>query len=257
MEAVGTTLVRSAGSLEEALALVGKMGFHLVELGIQSWCDLRPQNLVSDYERESARLKALLRKYDLTPVAFNAGLGDNGLEEAAAIAALASELSVRVVTINPGSAEADFEQEVERLRKLVGIFAARDVQASLETHMFSMTEQPEDALKLVREVEGLGLTLDVSHYYCNGSENRTGPLMPYVRHVHIRDCGRTWERIQMPYGEGLLELERWRNGLRDAGYEGRVAVEYIDLPNVAFSVEEASVRCKTAIESVWGGANHD
>lgn len=252
MEAAGTTLVRSKGSLEEAIAAVSQMGFRLVELGVQPWCDLKPQNLVQNYEWEAKRLKDLLQKNGLTPVAINAGLGEDWSEEAQAIARLASELSVKVVTTNPRKPEADFAEEVARLQNLVEIFTEKGIQVTLETHMFSMTEQPENALRLAHQVTGLGLTLDVSHYYCNESEDRTDQLLPYVKHVHLRDCGRQWEQIQLPFGEGLLDIGLWAGKLRSVGYEGVVAVEYIDLPGVGFSVEEASVGCKAAIESEWG-----
>lgn len=253
MEAVGSTLVRSQGSLEEAVAAVSRMGFRLVEIGVQSWCDFRPQALVGDYEGERARLQGLLDKYGLVPVAFNAGLGEDWLEEAQAIARLAAELSVAVVTTNPSSPESDLAEEAARLNRLVGIFAAQGVQVTLETHMFSLTEQPETARQLAAQVEGLGLTLDISHYYCNETEGQIGSLLPYVKHVHIRDCGRGWENIQLPYGTGLLDLERWAAELRSSGYTGHLAVEYIDLAGVAFAVEEASIRCKAAIEATWGG----
>lgn len=253
MEAVGSTLVRSQGSLEEAIGAVSRMEFRLVEIGVQSWCDFRPQALVSDYERERTRLQGLLEKYGLTPVALNVGLGEEWLEEAQAIARLAAELSVSVVTTNPRSVEADRVEEAVRLGKLVDIFAGQGIQVTLETHMFSMTEQPETARQLAAEVEGLGLTLDISHYYCNGTEEQIRNLLPYVKHVHIRDCGRGWENIQLPYGEGMLDLGRWIRELQSSGYAGCMGVEYIDLPGVAFSVEDASMSCKAAIESTWGG----
>ena len=252
MEAVGSTLIRSQGTLEEALAQVNRMGFRLVELGVQPWCDLKPENLMNRYERELARVQRLLEQHQLTAVGLNAGLTERTPEEMQMLAALANDLSIKIITTNPRSPETDFAGEAEQLRELVRICAAAGAQATIETHMFSMTEKPENALRLAQHVPGLGLTLDVSHYYCNGSEDRISPLLPFVKHVHIRDCGRTWDRIQMPFGEGLLELKRWADELRAAGYNGFIAVEYIDLPDVAFAVEEATVNCKKAIEAIWG-----
>ncbi len=251
MEAVGTTLVRSQGTLEEALALVSRMGFRLVELGVQPWCDLKPEKLLACYEQEVARVRSLLEQHDLTAVALNAGLVERTAEGMRMLAALAHDLSVKLVTLNPRSPETGFPEEAGELREFAGICKSQGVQAAVETHMFSTTEQPENALKLAQQVPGLGLTLDVSHYYCNGSEDRIRPLLPYVKHVHIRDCGRTWDRIQMPFGEGLLDLKRWADELRTARYNGWMAVEYIDLPEVAFPVEEATVNCKKAIEATW------
>ena len=247
-EVISTSLMRSQGTLEEALALVSRMGFRRVELGVLSWCDLKPANLTADYRRELDRVRRLLERFGLKAAALNAGMKDRTPEEMRVLAEFAADVSAEVLTVNPDRADADWDEEIGRLKELVRICAGKGVQAAVETHMFSMTELPENALSLAEHVPGLGLTLDVSHYYCNGSEDRIGPLLPYVKHVHVRDCGRTWDRIQLPCGDGLFDPQRWADELSRSGYEGWITVEYIDLPGTSFSVEEAALRCKQAME---------
>ena len=76
---------------------------------------------------------------------------------------------------------------------------ASGVRLGIETHIGTLTEAPETALQLIQAVAGLGLTLDVSHYYCNSREKAAEALLPFVYHVHLRDCGRGAENNELSH----------------------------------------------------------
>src|SRR5262249_47606487 len=142
---------------------------------------------------------------------------------------LAAALDVPVMTIGAaprGTPEAD---EVARLRALVPVAAARGVTLTVETHTAQLTEWPAAAVRLCREVPGLGLPLDASHFYAGPNAGADfSAVYPYVRHVHLRDAGEDWAHIQVPAGSGRVDFAAIVRGLDAAGYGGKFAIEYID-----------------------------
>ena len=122
-----------------------------------------------------------------------------------------------------------------RLRDLLPVALGRGVQLTVETHVGRLTEVPEVAVRLCREAEGVGLTLDPSHFHAGPNQGADfTAVFPYVRHVHLRDAGTRWEEIQVPAGSGEVDFDALVRGLHGAGYEGKFAIEYIDsIPIVA------------------------
>jgi sugar phosphate isomerase/epimerase len=179
--------------------------------------------------------------------ACNVGLGTADPAEQArrlgAVCDLAAALAVPVITVGAARRDVPEADEVERLRSLVAVAAARGVTLTVETHTGQLTERPDAAVRLCREVAGLGLTLDASHYYAGPNAGADfSAVYPYVRHVHLRDAGQDWAHIQVPAGSGRVDFGAIVRGLDAAGYEGKFAIEYIDsLPIVAGPGEPADV----------------
>ena len=221
---------------------------------LQGWRHLHPLDLLADPEKGYNELRDLLNENDLEAVAFNAGFSAPETDQLSALVSLADQFAVRVITLPSLGADKPISQEVERMKRLVEIADGKGVRLGVETHVGTLTENPETALELVRSVPGLGLTLDVSHYYCNGFEKAAETLLPYVYHVHVRDCGRTTENIELPFGEGLCDFEHWFNLLHHAQYAGNVTVEYIDLPGIRFDHVDSALRCFQACQTFVGGS---
>ena len=148
---------------------------------------------------------------------------------------------------------SDLGQEIDRLQDLVAVADASGVRLGIETHIGTLTEAPETALQLIQAVAGLGLTLDVSHYYCNSREKAAEALLPFVYHVHLRDCGRGAENIQAPMGEGVVDFAHWFRLLQHNGYRGALTVEYIDLAGVDFDVVASAVACYRRCQALNAG----
>src|SRR5690606_29232024 len=101
-----------------------------------------------------------------------------------------------------------------------------DVQLTVETHVGQLTEDPAAAVTIAQKVSGVGLTLDPSHYYAGPAQGRgLEAVLPHVRHVHLRDAGRSWSEIQMPVGEGILPFDDVLAALRTHGYCGDFVAE--------------------------------
>ena len=80
-------------------------------------------------------------------------------------------------------------------------------------------------------VEGLGLTLDPSHYVHGPHGGRDiDELMKYVCHVQLRDT--TKEEMQVPVGQGEIDYGRLMTQLNLIGYSRVLSVHIMDLPSI-------------------------
>ena len=101
---------------------------------------------------------------------------------------------------------------------------------------------------------GLGLTLDPSHYYAGPLQGGAfEALLPYVRHVHLRDAGGSWEEIQVPVGKGRVEFSRLFHLLRQNGYTGDFVIEYIDSIG-SIETDREILAMKALVDREWPGS---
>jgi sugar phosphate isomerase/epimerase len=97
---------------------------------------------------------------------------------------------------------------------------------SFEPHVQSITESPEDALKVVEQVPHLKLTLDYSHFlYLGYTDDQIEPLLPHTGHFHVRQARQGV--LQCGASEGEINFERALSRLCELGYDGWVAFEYV------------------------------
>jgi sugar phosphate isomerase/epimerase len=141
--------------------------------------------------------------------------------------------ATKVVTLVVPSSElgTPFNEEVERLRRLVDLAAMEGARVGMKTHLGCLTEDPDTAVVLCDNVKGLGLTLDPSHYLCGPHANRgMEKLMKYVYHVHLRDS--TSQQLQVRIGQGQIEYGRLINQLEAVGYNRALSVHLGELEGV-------------------------
>src|SRR6202012_2269883 len=91
------------------------------------------------------------------------------------------------------------------------------------------------AVDLCRDVPGLGLTLDPSHFL---QSPRPQPdydvVFPYVQNVHLRDTGQAPGEFQVRVGQGQGEYARIVNMLQRHGYNRAPPVAILDPPDNPF-----------------------
>jgi len=245
MRLAGSTLTFSRAPLPEAAGALARLGFTHVELAaVEGWAHVAPSRLVADFRAEAERVRAACAAAGLTPVGINAGLGatDDPAEQlgaAGAVFRLAAALGVPVVTLPagppgpsaPGSqAGVDLRPAVARLRPLLEEAQRQAVTLAVETHIGSLTEQPDAAAALCRALPGLRLTLDASHFWAGPAQgNGWEAAVPFVAHVHLRDAGfGGWGEIQVWPGRGTVDWAGVSAALAAAAYRGAWVVEYID-----------------------------
>jgi sugar phosphate isomerase/epimerase len=250
---VVSTLGWSKQSLEEAVAGVAALEFGQIDLALhEGWAHVNPSELAAggpaEVRRQAERVRGLIARHEMKRVAAcNVGLrtadADEQQRRLEAVCDLARALEVPVITIGASKRGTPLDDEVARLWRLVPVAAERGVQLTVETHTNQVTELPADAVALCRAVDGLGLTLDASHFHAGPNQGANfHAVLPFVRHVHLRDARSDWAHVQVLAGSGLVDFNTIVRRLHELGYEGKFAIEYIDsLPIVAGEGEPRDV----------------
>ena len=102
----------------------------------------------------------------------------------------------------------------------------RKITFSIEAHVGSIAPKPSAALRLVRSVPGLTLTLDYTHFTRVGlPDSAVEPLVSYASHFHAR-CARKG-RLQTAFQHNAIDYARVLRALRKAEYKGYLGVEYV------------------------------
>ena len=95
-----------------------------------------------------------------------------------------------------------------------------------EAHTGSVADTPARAERLVREVPGLTLTLDYTHFAIEGiPDSEVEPLIKYASHFHARGAAKGV--LQAVIGENTIDYPRIVEVMQQVGYEGFIGVEYI------------------------------
>jgi sugar phosphate isomerase/epimerase len=157
--------------------------------------------------------------------------------------------ATKVVTINVPSAEqgTPFNEEIERLQKLVAIGENDGVRIAMRSKIGRMSEDPDTVKNLCDYVPGLGLALDPSQYHCSNNRNRNyDKLMPHVFNVHLRDSKR--DKLQVKVGQGEIEYGRIITLLQREGYDRALCVDII--PDADVDVRQELRKLRLLLESL-------
>ncbi|MBO0699268.1 MAG: sugar phosphate isomerase/epimerase [Zavarzinella sp.] len=226
------------------------MNFHKVDLALhESGPHLKPSDVVAD----PGRAAQILRKANVAYAAFHVEIdapdADKYRDTLRAVCRLGRVLSVPVVNIPAAPADADFAGEVARLANLCRVAEAEGVILTVETHHRTLTGDPAKAAELCRQVPGLGLTLDPSHYVVGAHPQEDyDDLYPYVRHVRLRDTAP--DRLQVRVGQGHVEYGRIVSQLFRERYERALSVDIRDTPEPDYPMEPEVRKLKFLLESM-------
>jgi len=245
----GSTMIFEPLLLARTAREVSVLGFRYVDIAAFPGGELDPSGMVGAAGATVQRINEACAAADgLSPVAFNSalrGTEDERGEQMRALASVASGVGAKVITLQAAGAEEALEEDLERMRRLVSIACEYGVTLTVETHIYTHTEDPEVALRYASEVQGLGLTLDPTHFAVRPHHWQQGfkDLMPHVRHMHLRPSGRSWDEVQLAVGEGIIDFGELIEDLRMAGYGGALSVEYVrGIPGVDHEAEARRLR---------------
>jgi sugar phosphate isomerase/epimerase len=103
---------------------------------------------------------------------------------------------------------------------------AQGLTFSVEPHVGSLAPSPRDAERLVRDVPGLTLTLDYTHFTRKGlPDSAVEPLLAHASHFHVR--GARKGRLQTSFDKNTIDYRRVLAVMRKLGYTGWLGIEYI------------------------------
>ncbi len=238
--------------LGQALQIIGELDFSKVDLAIhEKGPHLRPSEIAEDVAGAAQRIRI---GPSLSPAAFSVEIeaqGEEFIRQLRAVCRLARLSNVATITIPAAAAGASVDTEVERLKRLVHLAQAEGVILSVETRIGTLTEIPSVAVDLCERVDGLALTLDPSHFLAGPHQGQNYDVVfPYVRHVHLRDSGRSMEKFQVRVGQGEVEYGRIIAQLARHHYERLLTVEILDIPDAPFAVDHEVRKLKYLLESL-------
>lgn len=247
-----STLCFSKYPIEDALRMIREMRFTKADLAIHA---AGPHLTPAEVAADPARAAQLLKAANLPLAAIHLDTGPatpaDARAQLRAVSRLARVSAVPILTVPAAAMGSDLDAEAARLRDWLKLTAAEGLILTVETHSAAITADPLGAAELCRRVPGLFLTLDPSHY-------QVGPhapvdydaLFPLVRHVRLRDTGKTPEQFQVRIGQGELEYGRLITQLERCRYDRALTVDVRDVADNPFPVEPEVRKLKYLLESL-------
>jgi sugar phosphate isomerase/epimerase len=203
--------------LAAAMERLAELEYTAVEIDVhETGGHLRPAEVAA---QPDAAVKACSDLQRLRPVAVSFAVAESPDADSLFTASCKLAKSLGVVTMVVESSElgTPFNGEIERLRRMVAIAAMLDAVVAVKTTAGRMTPDAETTASLCRNVPGLGVTLDPSHFIFGHKKSASWePILKYVRHVHLRDTKP--DTFQVRIGQGSVEYGRLFSQLERVGY---------------------------------------
>jgi sugar phosphate isomerase/epimerase len=249
-----STLCFGRQPLPDALRTISEMGFNKVDVAVrEDGPHLKPSEVAADLGRAVQQLRT---GHGLTVAALHVELApglarDELTSQMKAICRLARVLTTPLVSLPAADAGTDPAAEVERLTLLSRLARFEGVALTVETRTRTLTADPPATVELCRQVPGLGIALDPSHYLINAlSDESFDALYPYVQHVRLRDTSGKTRQFQVRIGQGEIEYGRIVNQLSRYNYNRMLSVDIHDLPETAFEMPPEVRKLKYLLESL-------
>ena len=259
--------VSPAFSLERALQGISAAGLHLVEMvAIPGYCEhLMPDRMG---EQEIEEVRALLSRFDLTPIVVNVAADlttPEGVGFLGETMRVARALDVDTVVAGIEQTETP-EGEARFMRLLPDILALADrydTVVALEVHggLINTGTQGVELLAKLNS-ERLKLTFDMANVVYYGGVlpvedlQRMGrDIGRYVAHVHLKDKANMEPRDYNfpPFGTGILDFRSVLELLYQGGYRGAMTLE-VELdgqPQSPEIVDSAIEESRCYLEQYW------
>lgn len=243
----GCSFAFGSRSLEDTARILNNFGFEVVDLGVCSTenAQVQPVQAAKDPDRWADYVRSILEPWGLSlNECFVLDFGEpiNHPDPAVrlrtrrlfpGLVRFARLVGCSSIMLIPGVVHAEIGEEqsyglaVEELGKLVSMASDGDLFLNIEACQPSVADRPQDAFRLCRDVPGLGLTLDYSHFIDPGfAQSEVEQLHPDSRNFHIRQAAP--EKRVETVEQGTIDFQRVIDLLNESGYGGVLAVEYVD-----------------------------
>ena len=217
--------------LAKAMERLAELEFTAVEIDVhEGGPHLQPGGVAADPEAAIAACSDLQR---LRPVAISLSSPETPelYDRFTACCRLAKSLAVVTMVVDASELGTPFNGEIERLRRMVSIASGLGVVVGVKTTSGRMTQDAETTASLCRNVPGLGVTLDPSHFiYDHKKQASWEPILKYVCHVHLRDTKP--DAFQVRIGQGCVEYGKIVAQLERVGYKRALCAHMPPIENV-------------------------
>lgn len=223
--------------LIQSLQIVSTLGFTRVDVGFEHLAEDPFESPIQRADRMNRFLcDTRLELSDLFPdLPFEANdphpdHQDSNRAAFADMIVTAKKLHAPGITLRPGLPHPEDIALGRRLsvvafREFFSVASDAGVRLSVEPHIGSILQRPDDAMWFLSEVPGLMLTLDYSHFVAIGVPlEKITPLHAYTAHFHLRQARPG--RVQCRAQEGTIPVRKVVQELVACGYTGVVSLEY-------------------------------
>jgi len=227
---------------QDVLEAMVDLGFTSIELPIhheRGW--LKPEDVHDDLER-SAHFARDTHRLDIAALSIELGPErELYYPHFAACCRLAKAIKVVTLIVPASELGTPFNEEIERLRKLVEIASLEGAVVAVKTTIGCMTQDPDTAVVLCDNVKGLRLALDPSHYITGPHQGASiEKVMKYVQHVHLRDS--TNQKLYVRVGQGEIDYGKLIQQLARVNYDRALSVHMPPLEGFDHRAEMRKIR---------------
>jgi sugar phosphate isomerase/epimerase len=228
-------------SPHEALEVLADLQFTAVEIPLhETGRGLKPSEVHNDLER-SARFCRDTHRLDIAALNIELAPGPDYYTHFTSLCKLAKLIKVVTLVVPCSELGTPFNEEIERLRKLVEIASLEGAVVAMKTTIGTMSQDPDTAVVLCDNVKGLRLTLDPSHYITGPHQgNAIDKVMKYVQHVHLRDSSK--QKLHVRVGQGEVDYGKLISQLEKVGYDRALSVDMQPLEGFDHRAEMRKLR---------------
>ncbi len=258
--------------LEESADILKRLGFDLADVGA-GWSGLHqvmPQEAADDPEGQAERLRRVmdargLGVSELFIMHFGKPINHpdpkvrqwsrSMFDRVTEFAQLAKFESVMLIPghVHDELGQTDvqaFDTSIEELHHMVAVAGDKGLQCNIEPCVGSIAQHPADAIRLIKAVPGLALTVDYAHQVqLDYSQEQIEALHPFARHFHAKQSAPG--AFQALPDEGTVDFARIIDKLKADGYDGVVCIEFVEkqeLLDAGWDMQQQTARLKQIVE---------
>lgn len=229
-------------SLRQVCERLVDLEYSNIEIAVfESGNHLKPSAVANDLE---GAIDQCLDTNRLDVVAYDIQIEATGEEyyrQFTAICKLAKATKVVTLTVPSGELGTPFNEEVEKLRRLVDIAVLEGARVSIKSQVGRLSQDPDTVVVLCDNVDGLGVSLDPSHYICGPHNGKNvDKLIPYIHHAHLRDTSKV--EMQVRVGQGEVEYGKLIGQLGKSGYSRGLSVNITESEGIDHMAEMRKMR---------------
>jgi len=227
--------------LAEAIEVLTDFEFTAVEIAIHESGKLKPSELLMDPDRAVQMLRHTHR-LDISSYSLELGsTGEQHYEDFNLVCRIAKTTKVVNVTVPSGEHGTPFNEEVERLQRLVDIAETEGVRVSVRSQLGCLSDDPDTLMVLCNNVEGLGITLDPSVYICGNAKGKSlDKILKFVCNVHLRDSRP--DAFQVSVGQGEVDYGKLVTQLERDKYDRALTIHMLPMEGLDHRVEMRKLR---------------
>lgn len=218
-----------------------ELEYSAVEISIDEAGDQIKPSEVRESLDKAISLCRDTHRLDMAAYKVSPAPGPNYYDDFEACCRLAKATKIASITVPSSELGTPFNEEVERLRKLVDIANVESVVVSIKSEIGCLSEDPDTVVVLCDNVKGLGVALDPSHYVAGPHAKRGfDQLISYTYNVYLRDTSDT--ELQVRVGQGKIDYGKIVNQLNREKYNRAMTVHMVEQDDTDHSAEMRKLR---------------